>query len=59
MAFRSVLHDSIPSTAPFDTDPSFQATNGPCTGRHTRGGETRQRTTVSLRDASFCAVRSL
>ncbi|KAK1467482.1 hypothetical protein CPAR01_13801 [Colletotrichum paranaense] len=29
MAFRSVLHDSIPSTAPFDTDPSFQATNGP------------------------------
>ncbi|KAK0370471.1 hypothetical protein CLIM01_12164 [Colletotrichum limetticola] len=29
MAFRSVLHNSIPSTAPFDTDPSFQATNDP------------------------------
>ncbi|KAK1726331.1 uncharacterized protein BDZ83DRAFT_262559 [Colletotrichum acutatum] len=45
MAFRSVLHDSIPSTARSTPIQAYKPQTAPCTGRHTRGGEQRQWTT--------------
>ncbi|KAK1657833.1 hypothetical protein BDP55DRAFT_416324 [Colletotrichum godetiae] len=57
MAFRSVLHDPIPSTARSTPIQASKPQTAPCTERHTRGGEQRQWRTVPLRDASFCSIR--